>query len=343
MPSVPKEVTAEHYQLKATFFSNQLEACGYVGLFEEVQRNLATISSTLNWSTASTFGVKEAVMQSIQASGLSLPVYLCHPNILISNPRYLIYYRCISSFSQKGLKVVSGVSSVDRLEAEGRTCTAAQANKLAKAINENLSATYVISVPEAEKLKGLLYATAGTTLDGSWRNAIGAEGERLIRTLFLKELLKNGELSKVTNKSGEEFLASSMTEKWLDENTPKLSSGMTVNGAVIVFGSEPDIKLIDPTSKVAGGVEIKAGIDPAGALERLGAAMKSFENLRSESSSAETILVATCITDEVDTRLRSMSGVRTFIMTDVIQNNKNAGNRLINIMRASIGLTKRYL
>lgn len=343
MPKVPKEVIAEHYQLKATFFSNQLEANGYVGLFETVQASLVKVGETLNWSKAADFGVKGAVVKALQSKSLPLPVYLCHPNVLLSNPKYLIYYRCISSFSQKGLKVVSGVSSVDRLEFEGRNCTVAQATKLAKAINENLSATYVISVPEAEKLKGLLYATAGTTLDGSWRNAIGAEGERLVRTLFLKELLKNGELTKVTTKAGEEVLASAIDDKWLEENTAKLSSGMTSNGAVFVFGSEPDIKLIDPNAKVACGVEIKAGIDPAGALERLGAAMKSFESLRSESSDAETILVATCITDEMDTRLRSMANLRTFIMTDVIQNSGNAGSRLINIMRSSIGLTKKYL
>lgn len=70
--------------------------------------------------------------------------------------------------------------------------------------------------------------------------------------------------------------------------------------------------------------------------------MKSFENIRSESSEAETILVASCITNEVDTRLRSMKGVRTFIMTDVIQNKKGLGTRLMNIMRASIGLTETY-
>ena len=91
-----------------------------------------------------------------------------------------------------------------------------------------------------------------------------------------------------------------------------------------------------------GGVEIKAGIDPAGALERLGAMMKSFENIRSESSEAETILVASCITDEVDQRLRGMRGVRTFIMTDVIQNRKSQGKRLMNIMRGCIDLTNKF-
>jgi hypothetical protein len=231
---------------------------------------------------------------------------------------------------------------VDRLEAGKGTCEPQQAKSLAIAINENLNAIYSVALPDAEKLKGLMYATAGTTVDGSWRNQIGTEGERIVRTLFLKELLSHGEIAKVTSRSGQEHDAKDIDADWLDENTAELSSCITSNGAVVQFGSEPDIKLIDQDARTVGGVEIKAGIDPAGALERLGAMMKSFENIRSESSEAETILVAPCITDEVDTRLRSMKGVRTFIMTDVIQNRKGLGTRLMNIMRASIGLTKTY-
>lgn len=70
--------------------------------------------------------------------------------------------------------------------------------------------------------------------------------------------------------------------------------------------------------------------------------MKSFENIRAASSEAETILVASCITDEVQQRLQGMKGVRLFIMTDVIQNTKSQGIKLMNIMRACLGLTDGY-
>lgn len=342
MPKVPQEVISEQYQLRATFFANSLEKSNYVGLFEFVVKNLVTIEHTLNWDKANEFGINPDIQKSLKAQGMSLSQHLCHPNVLLSNSRYLTYYRCISAFSQKGLKTLSGVSSVERMETGKSECTPEQAVKLARTINENLTAIYSVSLPEAEKLKGIMYATAGTTIDGSWRNKIGSEGERVIRTLFLKELLSHGEISKVTLRTGADIPGTDLNDKWLDDHTAELQSSMTTNGAVILFGSEPDIKLIAPNSKTVGGVEIKAGIDPAGALERLGAMMKSFENIRSESSEAETILVASCITDEVDQRLRGMKGVRTFIMTDVIQNRKSQGTRLMNIMRGCIGLTKAY-
>ncbi len=342
MPKVPKEVISEHYQLKATFFANRLETEEYVGLFDAVYQSRQANDSSLDWSKSTDFGVNSDVLADITDAGLSASQHLCHPNAILTNPKFLSYYRCIAALSQKGLKSISGVSSVDKIEAGLSDITAVQAQKIAAAINENLNAIYSISLPEQEKLRGLMYATAGTTIDGSWRNKIGSEGERIVRTLFLKELLSNGEISKVTLRKGSEVQADKLTAKWLDDNTSMLHSALTTNGAVVLFGSEPDITLLDQHSKTVGGIEIKAGIDPAAALERLGAMMKSFENIRSESSDAETILVATCITDEVDQRLRGMKGVRTFIMTDVIQDNKKQGTRLMNIMRACIGLTAAY-
>ncbi|MEM9786048.1 MAG: XcyI family restriction endonuclease [Pseudomonadota bacterium] len=342
MPKVPAEVISGQYQLKATFFSNSLDLSDYTGLFERTQRSLLDVEDSLDWSNASRFGVSDELLRDLRDQSLSIAQHYCHPNALLSNPTYLRYYRCISALSQKGLKSISGVSSVDKIEIGKASISQDQSTRVSRAVNENLSAIYAISVPGSEKLKGLMYATAGTSIDGSWRNKIGSEGERVIRTLFLKELLVHAEIVKVTDKSGIDYSSSQLTANWLDENTSNLHSALATNGSVILFGSEPDIKLINSSSTTVGGVEIKAGIDPAGALERLGAMMKSFESIRSVSSEAETILVASCITDEVDQRLRAMKGVRTFIMTDVIQNHKSQGTKLMNIMRACIGLTAGY-
>lgn len=342
MPKVPAEVVAEQYQLKATFFANGLDSRGYVGLFEFVKAALAGSSSLLSWEKADEFGISASILNSIEANGLSVGQWYCHPNMLALNPRYLIYFRCIAALSQKGLKALSGVSAVENLENGMSQCEPEQALKLAIAINENLNAIYTVQIPEPEKLKALMYATAGTTIDGSWRNKIGSEGERVVRTLFLKELLERSELEKVISRSGEEHVAAGLSADWLDDHTAGLSSCLTSNGCVIQFGSEPDIKLVDANGRTVGGVEIKAGIDPAGALERLGAMMKSFENIRAESSEAETILVASCITDEVQDRLASMKNVRTYVMTDVIQNRRSKRTHLMNVMRASLGLTEGF-
>ena len=173
-----------------------MEKFNYVGLFEFVAKNLAAIDHTLNWDNGSEFGVNADIQANLTAQGMSLSQHLCHPKVLLSNSRYLTYYHCISAFSQKGLKTLSGVSSVERMETGKSECKPEYATALARTINENLTAIYSVALPEAEKLKGIMYATAGTTIHGRWRNKIGSEGERVVRTLFLKELLSHGKSRK---------------------------------------------------------------------------------------------------------------------------------------------------
>ena len=97
--------------------------------------------------------------------------------------------------------------------------------------------------------------------------------------------------------------------------------------------------MLDTTGKTLGAIEVKAGLDPAGALERLGAMFKSFDNILSKQPDAETILVASCITDEVDARLREAQSVRTiFILTDLINNKKGRAAIFINKVRSVLGL-----
>ncbi len=339
MPKVPPEVIVEQYELRATFFSNRLEKSEFVGLLEFAWHNLNQIGIELNWDSRSEFGVKDEAFQSIVNSGLEPALYFCHPNVLSSNFRLLSYFRCISTFSQKGLKSVSGVSSVEKIETGKRQCSPDLSKRLAHALNGNLSAMYSISIPSDEKLKGIMYATAGTTIDGSWRNAIGVEGERVIRSLFLKEALKHSEISHVTQKDGVLVPAANITDTWLDNYTNDLQSASFVNGSLAMFASEPDITLVNSDGNVTAGVEIKAGIDPAGALERLGAMMKSFENILLKSANAETILVATCITEEVEARLSEMKGVtRTFVLTEIVQNRKGRGTKFMTILRRNLGL-----
>ena len=77
--------------------------------------------------------------------------------------------------------------------------------------------------------------------------------------------------------------------------------------------------MYDPEGDIVGIIEIKAGLDPAGALERLGAMFKSFESTLSEYPEAVTILVASCITKEVDNRLNASMVVRQkYITTDIL-------------------------
>ena len=53
-----------------------------------------------------------------------------------------------------------------------------------------------------------------------------------------------------------------------------------------------------------GVVEVKGGTDPAGALERLGAIKKSFDASRRQHPRVKTVLVISCVTREMERRLK---------------------------------------
>ena len=110
------------------------------------------------------------------------------------------------------------------------------------------------------------------------------------------------------------------------------------------FRSEPDGTILSPDGKVTGGIEVKAGIDPAAALERLGAMFKSFDNIKQSSPDAETVLVISCLTDEVQARINESKAVNfTFILTDITLGNRSAENRFVNKIREIANLTGRRL
>ncbi len=90
-------------------------------------------------------------------------------------------------------------------------------------------------------------------------------------------------------------------------------------GYHLLFGSEPDISLRDPTDKPVLAVEIKAGADPAAALERLGAALKSFENDRNANPEVKTVYVVRCLTPELQKRINEGGFFdHTFALSDLL-------------------------
>ena len=61
-------------------------------------------------------------------------------------------------------------------------------------------------------------------------------------------------------------------------------------------------------------IEIKGGKDPAGALERLGAMQKSFEET---PKSCQNFLIAGVITPEMRSRLDNLGNVKVYLLDDI--------------------------
>ena len=94
---------------------------------------------------------------------------------------------------------------------------------------------------------------------------------------------------------------------------------MLSNQTSILFSSEPDIAIIGKQGITLGMIEVKGGTDPAGALERYGAAKKSFEKTLRLNAHAKTILIASCITSEVHERIvQDITTSHYFNLTEVL-------------------------
>ncbi len=141
-----------------------------------------------------------------------------------------------------------------------------------------------------------IIATMGIGLDGTFRNIIGQDAEELIKTRIVNWL------------EGRRLIVNRRTD----------STEFTLpHGYSMRYGSEPDIlfRHCDKgMERTVATIEIKGGKDPAGALERLGAMQKSFE---ATPQNCVNILVAGVITQEMDSRLKSMGVEKVFLLDDL--------------------------
>ena len=339
---VPYEVIKESYLLKSTFFYGKLRERGYFDLFLKIQKFIKVEGKKLNWDHRGDWNISESSWEKLIDNKIDPAMVFIHPKVLKLYPQYLKYYRSVSMLPQKGLKALANVSNVDRIEEgkiEPQRISDEAANSIACVLNEVLSLVVDLSKDiDKNQIQGMMYATAGTNIDGSWRNSIGEEGERVIRTIIVNELSNNNEISSVVTKNNDLIGIEEIDEDEIKVCVDYVKNVNLTNGYSMLFSSEPDIAMYDDEGKIVGVIEIKAGLDPAGALERLGAMLKSFENTLDEYPNAVTVLVASCITDEVEERLGASMLVRQKHLTTDITSSEASRRKFANRMRKILKL-----
>jgi len=132
---------------------------------------------------------------------------------------------------------------------------------------------------EADAQRNMI-ASLGITFDGSWRNRVGGKAAKEASSLFVAYLKGKRIVQRIT------------------KNQIILKSGIVVR-----FGSDPDLAILSVDGRLLVAVEIKGGIDAAGALERYGAARKSFDKARKTNVRCHTVYLASCITPAVRERI----------------------------------------
>ncbi len=248
--------------MKSRFFHEKLHEWGMV----TVARRIENIrGEELTWNL-DTLGIAPAAWKKVIHRGIKPVVVFAHPAVLQSVERSVGYYRMLAMVSQKSMGNLR--LNVLRLEKEGGLPDEQRAWAIARRLNPIisalLSADETLDVREFDLWRGM---AAGAQADGSWRNQRGRKAELAVQKVVLERVRAKGLLR--------------------DEAPPRYT---LTDGRTLVFADEPDIALYRRgTIQVA--VEIKGGIDAAGILERVGAAIKSLSRAGEENPDAVTLLL----------------------------------------------------
>jgi len=323
--------------LRAQFFARRLRELRFFDVAGEVRKLLGTPES-FPWDNCAEFGITPQAMANVQAAGIEPVLFFLHPRVMQEQPSLLLYYRCVALLAQKGLQALAGVNVAPIEAGKRKSVPSAQAKQVVQAVNGVLSLLAETVRPlERSYVDIFLYATAGAQIQGSWVNAIGRQGEVLLREIVLRNLWDD--ITQVVWKDDTSAAPGEMGKDEAIERAPLVKILRLKHGFHCIFSSEPDLSFRNADGKPLLAVEIKAGTDPAGALERYGAAIKSFSNERAINPRVKTVFVTSCLTPEVRSRIDSENPFDyTFhvrdLMADARIQKKLVGLMLAHLVRA---------
>ncbi|MBD2293528.1 XcyI family restriction endonuclease [Anabaena sphaerica FACHB-251] len=304
------EVNRINYRLRSTFFYRKIKEYKTLS-FQSKVAALLPVKHLYSWDNWKNWGIGEDAFAYISNHPeLQLIQVFCHPRLIREYSSLLAYYRNIAALPQKAVQYLAKVN-LKKIEADEEnkyTLTEEKALALCRLFNEHISLIIDSSIESltAEELYGILLASTGAKIDGSWRNAIGEEAEKIVQRLLIKEAKERNLLAAFIPRKG--IKVEGYNPDKIDEqvgNIEDYRGVMLVNQTSILFSSEPDISLLNNQGTTVGVIEVKGGTDPAGALERYGAAKKSFEEALRINPEVKTILIASCITPEVNNRIQN--------------------------------------
>jgi hypothetical protein len=303
-----REAQKVDYGVRSLFFHRDIKGRNY----EEFLRKIGSLKlNEYEWSGVQQIGISKKAWTRSTKNEIN-PIFLfCHPDVIVNDASLVAYYRGIAGIPLKAIRKIA--FDTIKFESGEKIIKPEKALELSRVINEFISK--ILEEDEDYSLKDatiMYYATVGAFLEGSWRNnkgkVIADEVKRMIYEYFLSEkLMKSVVLSK-----GKE------TKSIKDIPIEEIKGMVLTNDSKVEFGSEPDIGLIDKRGILTGMVEVKGGLDQAGALERYGAAKKTFDEVLNRNPRAYTIYLASCITPTVRKRIEADRAVRKiFNLTNV--------------------------
>ena len=263
---------------KSEFFHQKLHEWRMLSVAEAVE---GFRGETLQWNLTD-LSISTSAWNKIIHRGIKPVTVFAHPEVLMGIPGATGYYRMLSMVSQKSMaRLGLAVNAYETGRSVPDPITASQiARHLNQIISHLIEFDEHVYAREFDLWRGM---AAGTQAQGSWQNIKGERVETLVKGLIRRRLHERGWV---------------VTES-ADDRLIELS-----DGRVVMLGDEPDIAFYK-AERIRAAVEVKGGIDPAGVLERLGAALKSLNRIREENPTAVTILVVheASLTDRARTDL----------------------------------------
>lgn len=262
-----------------------------------------------DWHDRADLGISATAWARVATAGLSPTVVFCHPDVVMDDPRLIAYYRGLAMLPHKGMSQLA--TATGGLEAGRGDLSRERSVKICRLINEVVG-TVVENLPRFLELDAstVIRSTGAVTTDGRWRNAIGEEASRIVKEMIVRYLAEEALVESLEAKTGQRV------ESPLDARPDEVAAVQLTNGHSVHFASEPDIELRDAQGRLTDAIEVKGGLDPAGALERYGAAKKSFAKARARNSAVRTTLLMSAITEEVSARATQNTEVHDLIDLD---------------------------
>ena len=257
----------------------------------------------LSWDRGQ-LGIDEEAWRHVEAIKAKPALVFAHPDVLCAHPDASLHYRGIATLSLKRVQQIAGsVSQWEESPSKARV-KHERALKVARLYNFVISSIIRNSTEwTLENGYRNVLATIGITLDGALRNIIGQEAEQAVKERILEWLNGQSEILWEPEGTG---------EAWHFGNDRALR---------MIYSSEPDIcfegKLPDDSWEIVSTIEVKGGMDPAGALERLGAVKKSFDQTPTR---AKNFLVVGVVTDEMRKQLEQMPIEKFFLLNETLHN-----------------------
>jgi hypothetical protein len=256
---------------KSQFFHEKLHAWGLLEISAKIEK---VKGEKLKWQLEE-LGVSQTAWDKVIHRGIKPVKIFAHPDILQRIDGAVGYYRMLSMVSQKSMIRV-GLATT-RYETGKAKPDDEIAFAIARHLNRIISALIEldekIDAREFDLWRGM---AAGAQAQGSWQNAKGSRIEVVIRGIIQLRLREKELITEEESLvAGDEVYGSIMHLK---------------DGRAVIFADDPDVA-IHGKNEIESAVEIKGGIDAAGVLERIGAAIKSLRRAKEVNPKSVTVLI----------------------------------------------------